>query len=957
MEGARLIALNRSAAYCRTCPLKHVLPVRRKRTGSRPGVRGEGPMGAERGDQEQWVFPTVTLSKKDKHLIMAEVTSIIVEIMFNTHLYTFGGKTFQQREGGPIGLRGTCALARLVMCVWDRRWNSLMEQQRIVVDLYSRYMDDGRMVLPPIKTGWRWKEGCMQYTEAWKVEDQYLSPVEVTRRVLDGAMQEVLTFLTLTTEVGDEEGWLPTLDLNLRMEGNNMVSWKYYEKPTTTNVTVQRRSALEENSKMQILSNDLVRRLASTDGRQERKVICAVIDQYAQKLLTSGYNLEQVRRIILNGIRGWERRKARAEAEGRKVYRTGKESAQDRYRKKILGKTEWFRKTGRKEDKLPTTLPSKKKGVKNQRRSHRKAGNRKAGQEMKTRSVLFVENTRNGELARTIKEVCGRLEEILGYRIKVVERAGTPLKLLFPLGRLDEGTVCGRPGCITCNQEGENKIPPCTKRSLVYENICTKCNPKVTKEGGMVTPPETFPSIYIGETSRSIAERGKEHWRGYKEGRDDSHIWKHHVLHHGAEGQPTFLLRPVQYFNSALTRQIAEAVLIGRLGEGVVLNSKSEYNRCKLGRLILGDKTTTTIITETNHEESTILETINKNQEGWEKGKAKNRRQEEMKNIQDGHQPQHHQKRKQKNTTLQPPPPKRKAKKRIYPLIQEGWGEDEDDLSEKKEDDTISPSPGTPPIIEEPIQQPNRTVAQNTTTTTPKVMEGQPTTSTTQTTTIKEGCWPLFGGVVGSGEHCPTSLNSELAPAVGSRAEKLKGEETPKNQKQQKCIMQYLNAKKQGKQNIIEKQDAILSENTEEILIDIEETENTVQNTELPVVPSNSMSNNYEKKKADRPRCAVKNSRCITHKKKLRKEMITKQKRVIGKDGILEVRNIDVPILVCPDRHNTDIARPDINSALGEDYKNNRQDNKNNSNLPGAQLIEGKVLEGLLPQTEVADNT
>ena len=104
-------------------------------------------------------------------------------------------------------------------------------------------------------------------------------------------MQEVLTFLTLTTEVGDEEGWLPTLDLNIRMEGNNMVSWKYYEKPTTTNVTVQRRSALEENSKMQILSNDMVRRLASTDRRQGRKAICKdrpICPEVANKWLQPG---------------------------------------------------------------------------------------------------------------------------------------------------------------------------------------------------------------------------------------------------------------------------------------------------------------------------------------------------------------------------------------------------------------------------------------------------------------------------------------------------------------------------------------------------------------------------------------------------------------------------------------------------------------------------------------------
>ena len=70
----------------------------------------------------------------------------------------------------------------------------------------------------------------------------------------------------------------------------------------------------------------------------------------------------------------------------------------------------------------------------------------------------------------------------------------------------------------------------------------------------MVTPPETFPSIYVGETSRSLAERGKDHWRGYKEKAENSHIWKHHLLHHGGLGEPSFHLRAVTYFKTALSR-------------------------------------------------------------------------------------------------------------------------------------------------------------------------------------------------------------------------------------------------------------------------------------------------------------------------------------------------------------------------------------------------------------------
>ena len=39
-----------------------------------------------------------------------------------------------------------------------------------------------------------------------------------------------------------------------------------------------------------------------------------------------------------------------------------------------------------------------------------------------------------------------------------------------------------------------------------------------------------------------------------------------------------------------LTRQLAEAVRIQRWGERVVLNSKSEYKRCKIGRLTIGEE-------------------------------------------------------------------------------------------------------------------------------------------------------------------------------------------------------------------------------------------------------------------------------------------------------------------------------------------------------------------------------
>ena len=94
LEGVRYIALNSTAQECKKSELRRVLPVRRHVNGTRPGVTGDGPMGAERGDQEQWNFPRVELTEREKRLIVATVVKIAVLVLFRTHLYTFGGRFF-----------------------------------------------------------------------------------------------------------------------------------------------------------------------------------------------------------------------------------------------------------------------------------------------------------------------------------------------------------------------------------------------------------------------------------------------------------------------------------------------------------------------------------------------------------------------------------------------------------------------------------------------------------------------------------------------------------------------------------------------------------------------------------------------------------------------------------------------------------------------------------------------
>ena len=91
----------------------------------------------------------------------------------------------------------------------------------------------------------------------------------------------------------------------------------------------------------------------------------------------------------------------------------------------------------------------------------------------------------------------------------------------------------------------------------------------------------------MGESGRSIYERAGEHWADRQKLSEDSHMVKHWADSHGElQEPPQFKFKVVASFKDALTRQVSEAVRIELRGGGV-LNSKSEYSRCRIPRLTI----------------------------------------------------------------------------------------------------------------------------------------------------------------------------------------------------------------------------------------------------------------------------------------------------------------------------------------------------------------------------------
>ena len=145
---------------------------------------------------------------------------------------------------------------------------------------------------------------------------------------------------------------------------------------------------------------------------------------------------------------------------------------------------------------------------------------------------------------------------------------------------------CEREDCVTCSQEDEVRID-CRKRNILYESECTLCNTGEEKRGKKeeLSFLKAGKGIYVGESSRSIYERSKEHMSDREGLKEESHQVKHWLTdHQDLQAPPRFRFKLVRKFNDPMSRQLAEAVRIELRGASI-LNSKSEYTRCRVPRL------------------------------------------------------------------------------------------------------------------------------------------------------------------------------------------------------------------------------------------------------------------------------------------------------------------------------------------------------------------------------------
>ena len=91
-----------------------------------------------------WLFREQEPNENEMMEIVARVAEIGTRIIFENFNYRFGGNTYQQASGGPIGARVTMAASRLVMVDFGSNYRSALELSKMELALLSGYVDDVR---------------------------------------------------------------------------------------------------------------------------------------------------------------------------------------------------------------------------------------------------------------------------------------------------------------------------------------------------------------------------------------------------------------------------------------------------------------------------------------------------------------------------------------------------------------------------------------------------------------------------------------------------------------------------------------------------------------------------------------------------------------------------------------------------------------------------------------------
>ena len=333
----------------------------------------------------------------------------------------------------------------------------------------------------------------------------------------------------------NENKKMPILDMEVWMDREGYIMYQHYEKAVSSKTVLHSESAHSAACKRSVHTQEVLRRLLNSSERLVWKEdIAPVITEYMRRMMVAGYG-ENYRKSVLQHALGIYDKKWEDHRNGiRPICRPKEWKKRQRIEEKKEKKYNWANKDGH-------------------------------------IAPIFIPSTPNGKLLKMMRKVAEE-EAKKGLHFKILEIGGQTLKRKLQRSNPTRTPGCDDEDCIGCAIE-RGAGGDCRKNNINYSIECQLC-------------PEGSRPLYVGETSRNLYTRGKEHVGSSRrrDGDTESGFMRRHMeeAHDGGIGR--FSAKVTHSNKDCLSRQVREGVLIRKAGV-CALNTKSEWFQPPLCRV------------------------------------------------------------------------------------------------------------------------------------------------------------------------------------------------------------------------------------------------------------------------------------------------------------------------------------------------------------------------------------
>ena len=405
-------------------------------SGRPPTITSRGKNKDYEKRWNNWTRPLRRATEEVNKKLLMKAFEIALKLVMNNHIFTFNNENFKQLSGGAIGVSIAGDVANLFMVWWDRELKARLSQERIMIELYSRYVDDGNIAAQPPEdlsnsTNKEAEEGTMERikTIANSIHSSIVFKVDHPSKHEDERMP-----------ILDTKMWLEEVDVRGTLK--HQILYTYYEKEMSSKYVLHKKSAISRGSKTNILVNELLRIMRNTSLRVQQEEKDKHIQRFINKMQLSGYHQEDRIRVYKKAKRIFVEK-----VNGKDVYpHIDKVSRMtENTREKVEKKRSWFKQGGYK-------------------------------------SIFYVDATPDGSLANDCQKILHRCH----LPVKVMEKTGDSIKRLLTKSNPFKTGNCDDDVCPICLREcGIN----CRASGVVYENYCVHhetCDGKYDGETGDV---------------------------------------------------------------------------------------------------------------------------------------------------------------------------------------------------------------------------------------------------------------------------------------------------------------------------------------------------------------------------------------------------------------------------------------------------------------------------------------